>query len=181
MGSRLRRVAVVTLVLAVMWPLSACGGTSTTRFITSRSTPLPAPLGGRCWPLPRSARLHFPYQVTGQYLSEDRARWILVLQWDRLSPDEVADELGASLERGGFTAKGTTDGWHLYYRAQRFGDVAYSVEPLPDGTKDLLVRGDIRLDLPILAAQGRAGHACTPIPFVSPTPGPDVTWKRPVT
>ena len=180
MRPRLDRVALAALVVAVVWPLSACGGTSTTRFITSRSSPLPAPLGGQCWPLPRAARFHFPYQVTGQYLSEDRTRWVIVLQWDRLSTDEVADELGASLERGGFAATGTTDGWHLYYRAKRFGDVAYSVEPLRGGTKDLLVRGDIRLDLPIRAAAGRAGHACTPIPFVSPTPGPDVTWKKPV-
>lgn len=179
--ARLHRVAVVLLVLAALWPLAACGGVSKTRFVSSRSSPLPPPFGGRCWPLPRTAHFHFPYQVTGQYLSKDRARWIIVLQWDRLSPSKVSDQLAASLEHGGFIPTGATGGWQVYYRAQRFGDVAYSVAPLKDGTKDLLVRGDIRLDLPISAAAGRASHACTPIPFVTPVPGPDIAWKKPVT
>jgi hypothetical protein len=126
---------------------------------------LTPPLAGPCWPLPDDVTIDVGHQVMRQYVVGDR--WVLVVQWDRLSPDDVTTSLTDSLVDGGFTALGTESGWHRF-EAPGYGAVAFDVTALDGATPETLVQGTFRLDLPRDAARPRATEDCTPIERVDP-------------
>ena len=167
-GRRLRRACAVTAFVAGALGTAACADVSAGYQGPAALVP---PLAGPCWPLPRDVTLDVGYQVMRQYVVADR--WVVVAQWDRLSPEDFTASLRASLVDGGFTAQGAEAGWHRF-EAPGYGRVAFDVTPLEDATPETLVQGTFRLDLPRTAARPRGTAGCTPIDKVDP-PAEDAT------
>ncbi|SKC76274.1 hypothetical protein [Krasilnikoviella flava] len=154
--------ATVTGVVASVAGTSSCADLSAGY---QGPAALDPPLAGPCWPLPDAVTVDVGYQVMQQYVVGDR--WVLVAQWDRLSPDDFTASLTESLVDGGFTPRGAEDGWHRF-EAPGYGAVAFDVTALEDATPETLVQGTFRLDLPRDAARPRTTAGCTPIQKVDP-------------
>jgi hypothetical protein len=165
-----RRSALATAAVLAVLSAGACDG----RSVTERSGRMPeaprSPIAGDCWPLPTEVRFAFGHQVTQQYVTGKR--WVLVIQWDRLGDEEVAEHLRSALVAGGFEPLAPEGEWERFDRPG-YGAVAFAVTPLDGVDPDAVVRGSFRLDLPRSAASAtRSGGRCTPIPAVTPSPSP---------
>lgn len=159
----------MVLALLVSSLLTACGTQSTYERSTSRASAPAKLLAKRCWPLPETVHFDFGYQVVGHYVSAERMRWVLDLQWDRLTSDEVATHLADSLTAAGFSSTSSREGWDLFHM-NGFGDVGVRVIPLSD-SNGAVVQGRVLVDLPLTAVRARRG-GCTPIPTVNPPVSP---------
>ncbi|MFL6158883.1 MAG: hypothetical protein ACJ72D_22570 [Marmoricola sp.] len=97
-----------------------------------------------CYPLPAGVRLDFPHQVrSDEDLVGTRTRR-LVVQYDLVDAQQVRTALDSSFRSAGFTRVGTG----LVYRRAGFGQVDLSVEPIPGGRADDVVRGTVRFTMP---------------------------------
>jgi hypothetical protein len=162
-GRRLSRPAGALAVVLVAAAASASCADLSAGYQGPRA--LVPPLAGPCWPLPAGVTLDVGYQVMQQYVLEDR--WVLTAQWDLLSAEDFTASLRDSLVEGGFTARGTEDGWYRF-EAPGYGGVAFDVTPLAGATPETPVQGTFRLDLPRDAARPRTTEDCTPIQKVDP-------------
>ncbi|MEL7977402.1 hypothetical protein AAG589_16185 [Isoptericola sp. F-RaC21] len=164
----LRRAGVLAAAVAGVVATSSCVDLSA-GYQGPRA--LVPPLDGPCWPLPDDVTVDVGHQVMRQYVVGDR--WVLLVQWDRLSPDAFTASLTDSLVDGGFTELSPESGWHRF-EAPGYGGVAFDVTPLDGATPETLVQGTFRLDLPRDAARPRKTAHCTPIERVDP-PAEDAT------
>jgi hypothetical protein len=165
--TRRRRALALATALAAL-ATGACGGPSQLDRPGRIPTTPPSPIAGECWPLPADVRFDFSHQVTHQYTNGER--WVLVIQWNRLGDEEVAEHLRSALVSGGFEPLAPEAGWQRFDRPG-YGAVAFEVTPLEGVDPDTVVRGSFQLDLPRSASSLR-GDECPKIRKVKPDPAP---------
>lgn len=109
-----------------------------------------------CFPLPGDARLDLAHQVRwdGDVETDDGPRRELRGQYDLVGRDEAMDRLVASFTAVGFTERERRDdGDTLTVElADATDTIRLSANDLPGTGPDTLVRGEFRLDLPVVAA-----------------------------
>jgi hypothetical protein len=158
-GQRVRRTrrvvvlaaAVVCLGVVVASPLF---GTAhpTGAFRAPVTTPQ---LAGACSPLPDGVTLDFAHQVRSDRRegNGEGGRRAIRVQVDLIDVDEVEREVEADLVAVGFREQAAGDGTYRYFRRDDYGVVGLAVEPLWDDRADAIVRGVLRLKLPVTTYQ----------------------------
>lgn len=109
-----------------------------------------------CYPLPGNAQLDLAYQVRwdGDVETDDGPRRELRGQYDLVGRDEAMERLVASFAAVGFTElERRDDGDTLTVELADAADtIRLSASDLPGTGPDMLVRGEFRMDLPVVTA-----------------------------
>ena len=115
-----------------------------------RPTLPPDALTNGCFPLPDGVRFEFPYQVRTDGDRDGRRR--LELQYDLIDADEALAGVTHSFEHAGFRKEPSTDARtvSLTKGSTRVTATAIAMNPLRE---DQIVRGTLRLDLPVVERQ----------------------------
>ena len=149
-----RRVAwlVVALVVVVLAGFSNTFGRAEP---TGRYRPLlqTAALDTGCFPLPEGVEFDFPFQVRhdGDVDTDAGERRRMWLQYDEISAEEARTGLLEAFTRAGFEVV-RDEPRAAEVRKRGVGAVSWRIEPL-DVADDVVVQGDVHLDLPTVEAQ----------------------------
>jgi hypothetical protein len=108
-------------------------------------------IDGACSPLPDGVTLGFSHQVRSDHLSQDgdAAVRAIRLQFNLVDPEEVEREVETDLEAAGFSERVRGEGDFRYFRSDDYGAVGFAVDPLREDRADAIVRGAMRLHLPV--------------------------------
>jgi len=108
-------------------------------------------LVGACSPLPDGVTLSFAHQVRSDRRKGDGDAEVraIRLQFDLIDPDEAESEVETDLVAAGFREQVGGEGDLRYFRRDDYGVVGLAVEPLWDDRADGIVRGVMRLRLPV--------------------------------
>lgn len=147
-------IAVLCVVAAVLVALSPSFGRAEPTGDYRPPLP-PDALETGCYPLPDGVELDFSYQVRSDGDAGDRR--VLVLQYNLIDRDEALEAVTAAFTDAGFqevVGPGSTVGDVRSFALTK-DDVVVSgsVSPMDPLTDDQIVRGTIRLDLPVVERQ----------------------------
>jgi hypothetical protein len=112
-------------------------------------------LAGACSPLPDGVTLDFAHQVRSDHRERDgdAQRRAIRLQFDLIDVDEAESEVETELVAAGFREQAAVDGRFRFFRRDDYGVVGLAVEPLWEDRPDAIVRGVMRLKLPVTTYQ----------------------------
>ncbi len=152
MSRRARRTSWLVL-LAVVVVIAAFSNSFGRAEPEGRYRPLlqNAALDTGCYPLPDGVHFDFAHQVRndGDVETPDGLRRHLTVQWDLIGLDELRPLLTESFTRAGFTVVSESED-RAEVTSPGSGRVSWTLTPF-DVDEDVLVRGSIELDLPVVA------------------------------
>jgi hypothetical protein len=149
---RSRRVLVVASAVVVLGVVLASPLFGTSHPTGSFRQPVTTTrIDGECSPLPDGVKLGFSHQVRSDHLSQDGDAAVrsIRLQFNLIDADEVEREVETDLVAAGFSERVRGEGDFRYFRRDDYGVVGFGVDPLWEDRADAIVRGVMRLHLPV--------------------------------
>jgi hypothetical protein len=149
---RSRRVLVLATVVVGLGVVAASPLFGTSHPTGAFRPPVTATrLDGACSPLPEGVTLGFAHQVRSDHRTGDGDVGIraIRLQFNLIDADEVEREVETDLVAAGFRERVGGEGEFRYFRRDDYGVVGLAVEPLWVDRADAIVRGVMRLHLPV--------------------------------